>query len=73
MGMYGKRIRELREERGMTQKELAEKLHVSQRTLSRFELEQHDLSTQTIIELTRIFNVSSDYILGIEDETGAKS
>ena len=71
--MYGKRIRELREECGMTQRALAQELHVSQRTLSRFELEQHDLSTATLIALTRIFHVSADYILGIEDETGART
>ena len=71
--MYGKRIRDLREENNMTQRELAEVLHVSQRTLSRFELEQHDISTAILISLTRIFHVSADYILGIEDETGAKT
>lgn len=71
--MYGQRIRELREERGMTQKQLADELHVNQRTLSRFELEQHDVSTAILIALTRIFHVSADYILGIEDETGARN
>ena len=67
--MYGERIRELREERGMTQTELAAALHVAQRTVSRFEREQHDLGTETIIALCRIFEVSADYLLGIEDET----
>lgn len=69
MGMYGTRVKELREEQGMTQTDLAKKLCTSQRTVSRYELEQHDLGTQTLIALTRIFEVSADYILGIEDET----
>ena len=68
MGMYGKRIRELREERDMTQAELAKELHVSQITVSRFELEQHDLGTQMIIKICDIFDVSADYLLGREDE-----
>lgn len=70
--MYGQRIRELREERGLTQAQLGEMLHCSQRTISRYELELHDLGTATLIELCHIFEVSADYILGLEDESGAK-
>lgn len=71
--MYGTRIRELREEHGMSQAELAKALNVTQRTVSRFELEQHDLGTQIIIDLCRLFGVSADYLLGLEDETGEKA
>ena len=71
--MFGERIKELREEHGMSQAKLAELLRCNQQTVSKYEREILDLGTQTIIALTRIFNVSSDYILGIEDETGAKT
>ena len=71
--MYGTRIRELREERGMSQATLARELNVSQRTVSRFELEQHDLGTQDIIAICRLFEVTADYLLGLEDETGSKT
>ncbi len=70
--MYGKRIKELREERGMSQAELAKALNVTQRTVSRFELEQHDLGTEGVIALCRLFEVSADYLLGLEDESGRK-
>ena len=70
--MYGTRIRELREERGMSQATLARELNVTQRTVSRFELEQHDLGTQDIIAICRLFGVSADYLLGLEDEAGGK-
>ena len=71
--MYGNRIKELREERNMTQQELADLLHCGPRTVSKYEREKLDLGTELMIALTRIFQVSADYILGIEDETGAKT
>lgn len=70
--MYGTRIRELRTERGMTQAELAEKLHIAQITVSKYEREALDLGTETIVALCRLFEVSADYLLGLEDETGAR-
>lgn len=71
--MYGQRLKELRKENGLSQEALAEALHCSQRTVSRYELEQLDLSTEALISLCHIFKVSADYILGLEDETGAKT
>ncbi len=70
--MYGTRIRELRTERGMTQAALAEKLRVAQITVSKYERELLDIGTHTLIALCRIFEVSADYLLGLEDETGAR-
>ena len=70
--MYGKRIRELRTERGMTQAELGEQLNIAQITVSKYERETLDLGTQTIIALCSIFEVSADYLLGLEDDAGAK-
>lgn len=71
--MYGQRLKELREERGFSQEAVAALLHCSQRTVSRYELEQLDLSTEVLVSLCHVFKVSADYILGLEDETGAKS
>lgn len=71
--MYGIKIRELRNEFGITQKNLAEKLGTTQNNISKYELEQLDLNTDTLIKLCQIFNVSSDFILGREDETGART
>ena len=71
--MYGQRIKELRIEKGWSQRDLAKELNIAQITVSKYEREKLDLGTALIIQLTRIFHVSSDYILGIEDETGAKT
>lgn len=70
--MYGRRIRELRRERGMTQAELAAKLSLAQITVSKYEREALDLGTETLIALCRIFEVSADFLLGLEDEAGAR-
>ncbi len=71
--MYGQRLKELREENGLSQEAVARALHCSQRTVSRYELEQLDLSTEVLISLCHIFKVSADYLLGLEDEAGAKA
>lgn len=71
--MYGKRIKELREERSWTQAHLAQEMNCVQKTISRYERQEADLGTQEIIKLCHIFKVSSDFLLGLEDETGAKT
>ena len=59
------RIRLLRENKNITQQKLAEYLHVSQRTYSRYELGQHDIPTELLIEISNFHGVSVDYILGL--------
>ena len=70
--MFGERIKELRSEKNWTQADLAAKIQCNQRTVSRYEQEKIDLSTDVIIRLCHLFKVSADYLLGLEDETGAK-
>lgn len=65
--MYGQRIKELRIERGLSQSQLAEELNTTQRTVSKYELEQLDLNTHTLIILCKLFNVPADYLLGLSD------
>lgn len=65
--MYGERLRELRCEKGLTQKQLAEKLNISQNSLSKYERESLDLSTELIVRICRYFQVSADYLLGLDD------
>ena len=48
---YYPRIRELREDKDMSQKEMADILHVSQATYSRYERGELDIPTQTLIHL----------------------
>lgn len=65
--MYGERLRELRCKKGFTQKQLAEKLNISQKSLSKYERESLDLSTELIVRICRYFQVSADYLLGLDD------
>lgn len=62
-----KRIRELREDNDLTQKQLAKKLNCSQQVYSNYELGQRDIPTDILIKLSKFYNVSSDYILEISD------
>lgn len=62
----GKTIKELRKECSMSQTELANKLFISQDTVSLWERGKSNPDIEMLIELTKIFNVSSDYLLGLE-------
>lgn len=66
--MYGKILRELRADRNLTQKQLADCLQTNFRNISRYEREEIDLSTDMIIKICKFFDVSADYLLGIKDE-----
>lgn len=60
------RIRALREDKDMSQKEIAEHLHVSQATYSRYECGKLDIPTQILIQLSILHKVSIDYLLGMD-------
>ncbi len=66
--MY-KRIRDLREDHDLTQTELAKILNCSQQVYSNYELGQRDIPTDILIKLANFYKVSTDYILGISDQT----
>ena len=65
--MVYKRIRDLREDGDLTQKEISQKLNCSQQVYSNYELGQRDIPTDILIKLSAIYGVSVDYILGISD------
>ena len=65
--MY-KRIRDLREDNDLTQKQLAATLNCSQQVYSNYELGQRDIPTDILIKLSKFYNVSTDYILGLSDD-----
>ena len=58
-----RRIRDLREDRDLKQKEMAEILRCSQQVYSNYELGQRDIPTDILIKLSNYYNVSIDYIL----------
>ncbi len=63
MAIYQK-IRNLREDRDLKQRELAEFLNCSQRVYSNYELGQRDIPTDVLIRLANFYKVSIDYLLG---------
>lgn len=65
--MVYKRIRDLREDKDIKQKEMADFLNCSQQVYSNYELGQRDIPTEILIKLAVFHNVSTDYILGLTD------
>ena len=64
--MY-RRIRELREDRDLKQKDLADFLQCTQVCYSYYENGQRDIPTDILIKLSALYDVSADYILEISD------
>lgn len=67
LNMYGQRIKEIRQEKGLTQSQLAEMLSTTQSTVGKYEREEIQLTVDTIIKICKVFEVSADYLLGLED------
>ena len=65
----GKQLRHLRRAEDYTQQELAERLHVSKSAISAYEQDRKVPSLETLIQLATYFNVSVDYLLGVEQDT----
>lgn len=65
--MY-RRIRDLGEDRDLTQKQLAEALSCSQQVYSNYEIGQRDIPTVVLMALSKFYDVSIDYILGVSDK-----
>lgn len=64
----GKRITKLRKERGMTQKELADYLNVTDKAVSRWEIGTGNPEIELIPKIAKLFNVTTDYLLGNSNE-----
>ena len=62
------RIRDLREDADITQKEIAAYLHIRQNTYSQYENGQRQLPINVLIALAKYYKTSVDYILGLTDE-----
>lgn len=68
----GERIKELRKEYGYTQPEFAKIIGVSNAVVSYWENDLNEPKATYIKAIAECFGVSADYLIGIEDETGAK-
>lgn len=64
--MIAERIKKLREQKSMTQTELARRLGITRSSVNAWEMGISVPSTQYIVELAGIFRVSTDFLLGVE-------
>ena len=62
---YYRRIRELREDHDLTQRQIAAKLNMTQTQYFRYEQGYRDIPTDILIALARMYRTSTDYILGL--------
>lgn len=67
--MIADKIKTLREKRGITQASLAKQLGVTRSGVNAWEMGISIPSTQCVVELANFFNVSTDYILGVSNES----
>ncbi len=66
--MISDKIKELREQAGYSQSQLAKKLDVTRSSVNAWEMGLSAPTTQYIVALSKLFHVSTDYILGMESE-----
>ncbi len=67
MAFY-RRIRDLREDNDLTQNQVAEYLGMKQPQYHRYESGVRDIPTDVLIKLSKLYNTSVDYILGLTDK-----
>ena len=67
--MLHQRIKELRQSCGWSQVDLGKKLNVTKQTVSNWENDNIQPSVEMLVRLSKIFNVSTDYLLGLDDRT----
>ena len=66
--MLGKKIQQLRKEYGMSQEELASKLTISRQAISKWELGESVPDTENVVQLSKLFGVTTDFLLYDEYE-----
>lgn len=64
--MISEKIKFLREQKELTQSDLAKKLNITRSSVNAWEMGISVPSTQYIVELANLFSVSTDYLLGVE-------
>lgn len=65
---YSTRIRNIREDKDLLQKDIAKVINVNQRTYSNYELGIRKIPIESLIELAKFYNVDMNYICGVSDE-----
>ena len=63
------KIRDIREDRDLTQKQVSQILNCTQQTYSRYETGEITIDINNLIKLAKFYNTSTDYLLGLTNET----
>ena len=69
--MFSKRIKELRTQAGLSQKELAKKLFIAQQSVGKWETGKNKPTPETVVKLAELFGVTTDYIMGHDGNSEA--
>lgn len=69
LGMLSWKIRQLRREKKMTQVDLSKKLGVTAATIAMWESGRRGVDTATLLKLSELFNVTTDWLLSSDDKT----
>lgn len=65
---YPERIRELRQDNDLSQREIAEMLGIAQTTYSQYELYKRPMPIEYLVALCKYYHVSADYMLGLTNK-----
>ena len=72
MSEFPKRLKELREEHGLSKRALAKELRTTEDSIYSWEKGRSEPSLEVLCQICCYFHISADYLLGLEDESGAK-
>ena len=64
---FATKLKELREECGLSQTQLGKKLNVTQAGVAKWEAGTREPSLDVLLAIAQYFNVTTDYLLGLED------
>ena len=65
---YQERIRALRQDNDLSQKEIADMLGIAQTTYSQYELDKRPMPIEYLVALCKFYKVSADYMLGLSEK-----
>lgn len=67
MRQFAEKLKMLRAEKSLSQVQLAEEFGVDKSTIAKYETGERSPDLETLVRLARFFNVSTDFLLGLED------